>query len=484
MNYLTRLFLTLCTLLVTINFGFAQIERDYKPLKTFDKNSNELIATIQAQLVRELDETPKEDRKIIESYFQLKTNYLIHLVKSGFVIHDDYLQNLVESIFDQIVVTNQIVKKPAIVLIIKSPVINATCYGDGIFAISVGLLSRMENESQLAFVLAHELAHYQRDHVKEKIIQLVKSDYQNRLKSGYKQFWQSDDVTPEQIEEIQELVYQTRNYSREKEYEADSIGFTYLENSPFVESAALESLDKLDSSKFSKYNIGLHVFIPLDNENYLLQPEWMRNRLSVYSKPPVGSFLSNDSLKSHPDIQLRKDKLSKSIEDRDSKFSFPEFDYQIERCDFEVVESLYFLRQGDKALFEALQLLNLYPENTYLISTISKIFIRVYEHSIYIPSYTYNYDETLLLVNNFLQNTSREQIGEIAYYFLSNQSNFNPDSEEQYYLLWKICSLTSRKTQKAEIKAQHKQNFPEGRYLGLMKESYSLQEAMKKLNRY
>ncbi len=467
-----------------INICSAQLEWNYTPRKTFSKDSKELIAAIQEQRELELEETPKEDRKIIESYFELKSKYLIHLVKSGFVIDDDSLQNLVESIFDQIVVTNQIVKKPGIVLIIKSPIINATCYGDGIFAVSVGLLSRMQSESQLAFVLAHELAHYQKDHVKEKIVQFVKSEYQNKLKTGIKEIWNSDDVTPDQIEEVQKLVYQSRNYSRAMEYEADSIGFKYLANSPFVESAALELLDKLDSAKYSKYNIGLRSFLPLDSEHYLLQPEWMRKRLSVYSKPPVGTFLSEDSLKSHPDIKLRKARLLKWIKDRDSEFQFPEFQYQIERCDFEVVESLYWLRQADRALYEALQLLSLYPKNSYLISTISKILIRVNERNIQIPTYTYQYDETLLLVNNFLQNTTREQIGEIVYHFLANPSNFTPDSQEQHYLLWKICSLTARNQEKNRLKAEYKRIFPTGKYLGVMKDNYSLDEALRKLKSY
>lgn len=478
-------------LIISTNIGYAQFENTYTPRKTFDKNSKDLIANIHWQFKREMEETPIDERKIIESYFELKTKYLIHLVKSGYVIDDEPLQSMVESIFDQLVLANKIEKKPRVVLIIKSPIVNATCYGDGIFAISVGLLSRMENNSQLAFVLAHELAHYQRDHVKEKILQLEKSDYQSKVKSSYKRIWESDEISPDQIEEIQKLVYETKNYSREKEYEADAIGFEYLTTSGFAEQQGLRALDKLDSANYSKHTIGLRVFLPLDNKNFLLQPEWMRNRLSIYSKPPAGSLiLSNDSLKSHPDIRLRKERLAKSIVGTKQVPHNPNFEYQIDLCDFEVVESMYWLRQADRALFEALELLSLYPENAYLISTISKILIRVYElkaslsYSIYIPTYTYEYDETLLLVNNFLQNTTAKQIGEIAYHFLNNQSNFTPDFEEQYYLLWKICSLTARKSQKNEIRSEYKHRFPNGSYLGLMKESHTLSDAMKKLGQY
>lgn len=465
--------------------AFAQLENNYIPRTTFDKKAKDLKADIQAQLKRELEETPKEDRKLIESYFELKTKYLIHLVESGYVIDDDAMQNLVDSIFNQLARTNKINKKPRITLIIKSPVINATCYGDGVFAVSVGLLSRMDNVSQLAFVLAHELAHYENDHVKNKILQLVRSDYENKLKSNFKRLWESDDSKPEEIEEIQKLVYESRNFSREKEFEADSIGLQYLKNAGFAEAQALRALDKLDSVKYSKHHIGLRVFLPLDNKNFLLEPEWMRSRLSVYSKQPPGSFLfTDDSLKTHPEFELRKGRLQGRIGDGKEEIHAPEFNHLIAICDFEVLESLYWFRQADRALLEALELLTLYPRNEYLVSMVSKILIRTYDGTIYIPTYTFNYDETLRLVNNFLQNTTQKEKGEIAYHFLNNQSNFNPQSEEHYYLLWKVCSLTERKPQKNQIKSEYKKNFPDGKYAAFMKDSYSLSDVMKRLNHY
>jgi len=50
------------------------------------------------------------------------------------------------------------------VLAIETPESNAFCLPNGTMVVQTGLLLRMENEAQLAFVLGHELAHYLKRH--------------------------------------------------------------------------------------------------------------------------------------------------------------------------------------------------------------------------------------------------------------------------------------------------------------------------------
>ncbi len=69
-------------------------------------------------------------------------------------------------------------------------------------------------------------------------------------------------------------------------------------------------------------------------------------------------------------------------------------------------------------------------------------------------------------------------MGEVAFHFLNNQSHFNPEKEEHYYLLWKICSLTIRNQVKKRIKETYKTKFPGGRYYSFMRDGITLNQAM------
>src|SRR5690606_22158221 len=46
---------------------------------------------------------------------------------------------------------------------------NAFSLGDGNFVFNLSLLNRLENEDELRFIIAHELAHYQLDHLKKRM---------------------------------------------------------------------------------------------------------------------------------------------------------------------------------------------------------------------------------------------------------------------------------------------------------------------------
>lgn len=138
-------------------------------------------------------------------------------------------------------------------------------------------------------------------------------------------------------------------------------------------------------------------------------------------------------------------------------------------AEFQTVESAY--RQGtyDRCLYYALQLLNRYPENAYLISRIGKIFLDLHtikSHNIpafdnLVSRYTPYYTEELTLINNLLHNLTAKELGEVGYYFLSNSKNFNPSEKSHYYLLWKLSDLTYRNEMREKFKQDYKSTFGE-----------------------
>ena len=54
---------------------------------------------------------------------------------------------------------------PYRVRVVSDPGVNAFTFGGGLLYVHAGLIARMENEAQLAMVLAHEIAHVTEGHV-------------------------------------------------------------------------------------------------------------------------------------------------------------------------------------------------------------------------------------------------------------------------------------------------------------------------------
>lgn len=197
--------------------------------------------------------------------------------------------------------------------------------------------------------------------------------------------------------------------------------------------------------------------------------------MSVYSKMYHSTFIfSNDSIETHPDINIRKENLAPMISDvsKTTNYLPPEFiEKVITLAEFESVESAYRMKLYDRCLFLALQLLSVHPQNSYLVSMTGKVLIELYEARekstfwFYVPKFTHYYEDTeLRMMNDFLNNLTNEEIGEIAYHFLNNQSNFNSEKEEHYVLLSRICGLTYREEVQKRVREAYRKKFEKGMF--------------------
>jgi hypothetical protein len=129
------------------------------------------------------------------------------------------------------------------------------------------------------------------------------------------------------------------------------------------------------------------------------------------------------------------------------------------------VESAYKNNEYDLSLYHALQLYVRYPKNTYLVSRIGKMLTDLYEarntnrFEDYVAKYTPNYCDELKLINGFLYNLTQKELGEVAFHFLTNASNFSKSEKSHYYLLWKISSLTSKDDVLRKTSTEYKSRF-------------------------
>lgn len=93
--------------------------------------------------------------------------------KTGKVITEEDIVAPVDSIMSRICASNNIDKKSIQVHVIDMSEVNAFALPGRHIVVYTGLLMKVENESQLAGVLAHELAHQQEGHIMKRLIKEV-----------------------------------------------------------------------------------------------------------------------------------------------------------------------------------------------------------------------------------------------------------------------------------------------------------------------
>ena len=86
------------------------------------------------------------------------------LEKSGILYHNKTLEAYLNRVAARLDANATSPKGGFNVKMIKDPRLNAFTYPDGTCYIQTGILARLENEAQLAALLAHELAHYTNSH--------------------------------------------------------------------------------------------------------------------------------------------------------------------------------------------------------------------------------------------------------------------------------------------------------------------------------
>lgn len=459
----------LCFILLTVSGSlYAQLQENFKAYELYSDQSRDLIRMLEAQLDEELEtfgDVPQ--RALIRKLCVKRIQFLIQQVKGRAFIKNDTLENFLHDMLTHTAEASALATRSRRVLILNSPQANAFCYGRGLFIVTVGLLGGVHNEDELAFILGHELAHDELRHVQEKIIRSTTLNLARRTDAQARKIM-TGDVTLEDLEEFRKLIYNISEYNREQEITADSLGFQYYTRAGYNPKGAIDALYTLDSLKYPKHDYA-NFFRPLSFTKYPFQEYWLKKRLSIYSAQQGNTFMfSSDSLASHPDLALRRSRLTPYLLQETttpSKTPHPRAAALLASAEFQVVESAYRNATYDQCLFQLLQLLPRYPRNRYLVARTTKVLVDLFEarttngFEFFVSKYTSGYGERLQQVNNVLYNLTTAETGEVAYHFINNQGNFNPTDETHYYLLWRICDLTNREPVREKIEATYKARF-------------------------
>lgn len=351
-NILLILSLFVCTSL------YAQkqnLKENYKAIRSngsipedFTTRSGEKYAAD----VQSIDNASRKEKKSQKEFLLNSNFYIDRYIQSGNVLFGDPVTEYVNKVADKLLASEPKLRKELRFYTSKSTEVNAFATNQGMVFVNIGLLAQVQNEAQLAFVLAHEIAHYVKKHSLNAYVEQKSMSKTRDFKSL--------------SENQKELILS--NYSKENEFEADVYALEMLRETEYAFDEFEGVLDVLQYS-----------YLPFDEVP--LDSSWFQSK---YYKFP-GSFLPDtvnrilgdddfdDDKSSHPNIRKRREAFEEYVSDnnkfkgtKSSLLSEEEFEYIRDLCRFEMTRIYLLNLRYARALYNVYLLSDKYPENLFL----------------------------------------------------------------------------------------------------------------------
>ena len=348
---LALLCLSLC--LHAQNFDNYALLKNEGPIPAaFTTSSTDKYQAEILKVEKDLRAREKKDQK----QFYLETNFVIDdLLLSGKVLFGTEVNKYVEKVAAKVLEGAPDLQGKVQFYILRSASVNAFATNQGIIFINMGLLAQLENEAQLAFIIAHELMHVRKQHSLNMFLEKKNID---RNISRNTLLRQTD---------FDEALVAKNRYSKELEFEADNGGLElYLQTG-----YSLKDLDGVfDVLRYAHLLFDIEEFDKaFFNKGTLVLPE----HYFLDTVKTIQAIDDSDDTKStHPATLKRLEKIKSDIADKDNSgrssfvVSQEEFMQVRKLARFELVYYyLHYFRYED-AIYTSFLLLKEHPNSLYL----------------------------------------------------------------------------------------------------------------------
>ena len=322
--------------------------------------------------------------------------FLVSMLKQGRILDGTEVNQYLDNIVEKLLINHPQLLQEIHVYILQSPIVNAYSLPDGTILVTMGMLAQVTNEAELAFVLAHEIAHYSEHHSKDDGKQKQKGDVLSRY-------------------------MRNREYSREQEFAADRVGLlTYYKDSPY-------SYDILDGL----FDVLLYSDLPFDEipfqrsevetdfyhfpDNYFLK--------TVSNIPDRSNMI--DTLLTHPNVEKRRTLANGLVRNlpNDGRKEFVQPQEQFTRlrnvARFACIERFLINHDYDKAIYNIHVMEQSFPDNAYLRRALATAYYGAAKHkgtgqtSIFLEPYR-DVEGEQQQVNYFLSKMNRNEYAVLA----------------------------------------------------------------------
>ena len=268
-----------------------------------------------------------------------------YLVESGLLVYGSPMNKYVEKVADNLLESHyRTLRQELRFYILRRSDVNAYSYANGMIVVTTGLLAQLQNESELAFILAHEIAHYAEKHLEKE----------KKVKKKDKKY------------DVGGFLRMVR--SREQETEADRIAFErYYQTSKY----SYEALDGV-------FDVLQYSYLPFDEvefERAFVESEYYTfpDKYFISAVTPIRSREDYvDTLLTHPNLAKRREWIAnqverKSDENRSRFLQSEELFYKLRhQARYETINIDLTFHQYDAALYNTYVLLDENPNDPFL----------------------------------------------------------------------------------------------------------------------
>ncbi len=391
------------------------------------------------------------------------------------VLYNDTITNFLNGILHKLVEANPSLAAKGYLLTKRTGVPNASSIGEGVILFNMGLLSRLRNEAEIAFVLGHELVHDKLDHVTRRMARVIETlkdkDFKNKVETASKSEYNNYHKV---MELYKGLSFDFSKHSRDHEEQADSLGVLWMVKAGYDPAYALSALGLLDTIDKEKYREPIEYDKIFSSSVFIFKPEWLTGEDFMKGFRSKEEY-TNDTFKTHPDCKIRVESVKRILKDAQYKGTAGKVlnDNFNLMADFEIIEHQYTNEVYGLSLYNTLHLLQLFPDNIYLKAMVVKnlyfLTKSLKEHNfsnhtdLPHPYFSKNYNEYLYLINNLRSS----EFTSLANSFLKKQGTAINDPQYEFAEI--LClSLTPEKVSLENLVADYAHKYPgsrETRYL-------------------
>jgi hypothetical protein len=454
--------------------SYKPLNDDVSQIKSWDENTD-------AQHKKRLDTLRNYYKSDFKKIYETRYTDLKELTVKNRIVTDslanNYLQQLVKTIFNS---NPGISSQGYRIRFTRDHWPNAASMGEGTIIFNIGLFTKLQNESQVAFVLCHEIAHYHLRHSQTNIERYVNTinskEYQQELRRIVKSEYQRG----KQLESLAKgLTFNSRRHTREHESSADSMALELFRNTPFKTEEALSCLTLLDSIDSDKYNVAPALEKLFHFPQYPFQKKWTQEEQSLFSAMAASSKeekkKDRDSLKTHPECDVRVKQLTGKVK------QYSTGDKQInpvnkgvfgqlqELFDYEIIEHCYRNDDVSRSLYYTLQMLQFRPNDLYLIANTGRCLNRMFQAQknhelnkiVDLPSpyHEAKYNSVL----QFIQKVRLMDFAALSYYFLQPYQSMEKPSELMLEALINSKINFDKQEEKSSLIALYNRLYPNGK---------------------
>lgn len=359
----------LCSFLLFGTISAQDFDR-YKRLRHEGEIPQELLTRSSEKFANEKEElsdvTNKKEQRNREN-FLLQSNFEIdELLRSGKVLFNDPVGSYLNRIKDYLLREYPEYNKKVKVYAVRSPMVNAFCTNSGVVLVHMGLLSKVENEAQLAYILSHEFQHFIQQHPINRYVEGQKMKEQKGIFG---------------ITDYDSYMDARNRYSREQELEADMEGLELFLKSDYD---VAQLVTVFDVMRYSYLPFSETPWTPAEFETgSLLFPE----AFQMDSIQAISAEEDYDDTKmSHPNIAKRRlavtDRMQAGADGGSQKFIFGEESFlNVQKiCRFEIAQQYLAGHSYERAIYHSFLLQQSVPNSWYLRKKIAQSLYGLAKH--------------------------------------------------------------------------------------------------------